>query len=127
MDYSRINSDGWMHSDSMKFAINPVDEDGEYYMKLGLRSDNIYPYMDLVLVVDRTIYPRQTMKSDTVHFDLVSTNGHSRGNGVNIYQYLFDVDTLYLDKGDSVSISIRHLMMQDSLKGISDIGIELRK
>lgn len=127
MDYAHVASAGWMRADSMCFSVDSVSEDGEYYLKLGLRSDNRYPYMDIAVVIERKIFPRETCHRDTVFLDLISPNGHSRGTGVNVYQYLFDVDTLYLDKGDSVSVSVRHIMKKDSLQGISDVGIELRK
>lgn len=126
-DYAHVDDIGWRRADSVMFSVDSVSEDGEYYLKLGMRSDNRYPFMDIAVVVERRIFPRETLHRDTIFLDLINPNGHSRGKGVNVYQYLFDIDTLYLDKGDSVAVSVKHIMTTDTLTGISDIGIELRR
>lgn len=127
MDYAHVSSDGWRRSDTLHFSIPRMKEAGDYCLFLGLRSDNDYPYMNASVIVEQKLMPEGHIFVDTVKIDLTRSNGRSRGTGVNLYQFMTEVDTLYLDVDDSLEISIRHDIKTDTLRGISDVGVELMK
>lgn len=127
LDYVHAPSDGWKRADTIHFNVSPLKEAGDYCLRLGLRSDNDYPFMNIAVIVEQQLLPDGHLFIDTIKCDLTRSNGRSRGMGVNLYQYVVDIDTIYLDMDDSLAISIRHDIKCDTLKGISDIGIELVK
>ncbi len=114
---------GWEKNDRLSFSIPAAEEDGVYTTELGLRINATYPFMGLTLIVDQHILPADTTLSDTLHCDLIDTNGNTRGQGVNLYQYRFRIGEHPLHQGDSLQVSVRHDMKREILPGISDIGL----
>ncbi len=114
---------GWEKNDRLSFSVPAAKEDGVYTTDLGLRINATYPFMGLTLIVDHHILPADTTVSDTLHCDLIDTNGNTCGQGVNFYQYQFHVGEIPLHQGDSLQVSVRHDMKREILPGVSDIGL----
>ena len=118
---------GWEKNDSLVFTIPKIKDTGEYILSLQMRTNNSFPFMNVVLIADRKIIPKGTSSSDTLICHLSDNKGNSLGTGINIYQYRFHVNSLRLDVGDSLRITIRHDMKREILPGISDIGMTLSR
>lgn len=114
---------GWEKNDRLSFSVPAAKEDGTYTTDIGLRINATYPFMGLTLIVDQHILPTDITISDTLHCDLIDTDGNTRGQGVNFYQYQFHVGEQALHQGDSLQVSVRHDMKREILPGISDIGL----
>lgn len=118
---------GWEKNDSLAFRIPAMKEGGNYKLQLQMRTDNSFPFMSVVLIVDQKILPENKVFSDTLNCRLTDEKGHTLGNGINLYQYKFDIAERNLNEGDSLYITIRHDMKREMLPGISDIGIVMNK
>ncbi len=118
---------GWEKNDSLAFAIPALAESGEYAMQLQMRTDNSFPFMSVVLIIDQKVMPEGRTYSDTLNCRVTDERGHTLGSGINIYQYAFDVADRHLNKGDSVYVTVRHDMKREMLPGISDVGIVLSR
>lgn len=115
---------GWEKNDVLSFNVSPVSE-GTYREELGLRIDKSYPFMGLCLVIKQTILPSGYVHSDTLNCNLIDQNGNNKGPGLSYYQYTFHVNTLRLQEGDSLNITVKHNMKREIMPGIADVGIRL--
>ena len=125
--YNHTPLTGWERNDTLTFGIKPMADDGVYKEELGLRINELYPFMKLTLVVEQEIIPSGIIRYDTLSCQLVHKNGDVKSNGVNYYQYNYHVTNLSLNKGDSVTVRVRHNMKREIMPGISDIGIKLSR
>ena len=122
--YEHAPVSGWEKNDVLSFCVSPVSE-GTYREELGLRIDKSYPFMGLCLVIKQTILPSGYEHSDTLNCNLIDEDGNNKGPGLSYYQYNFHVNTLRLQEGDSLHITVKHNMKREIMPGISDIGIRL--
>lgn len=125
--YASTPISGWEKNDTLSFDIRPVSGTDTYYMWLGLRTSEDYPFTAVTLIVEQHIYPKDTIVNDTVNCKITDRHGNASGSGVNFYQYRFPVNSLQLQDGDSIHIRVRHDMKREILPGISDVGISLRR
>jgi gliding motility-associated lipoprotein GldH len=118
---------GWERNDTLSFAVRPMENDGVFKEEVGLRINDSYPFMDLCLIVEQTVFPANITRSDTLNCKLVDSNGKAKGKGLSYYQFNFHLTDLQLVKGDSLHVSIRHNMKREILPGIADIGLRLSR
>lgn len=118
---------GWERNDTLTFNIAPMQETSLYMEDIGVRITGEYPFKGLSLIVEQTVYPSNTMITDTLNCNLVDDIGHAHGKGINHYQYLFPLTTLKLNKGETVHVAIRHCMKREILPGITDVGLKLSR
>ena len=118
---------GWERNDTLTFNSAPMQETSLYMEDIGVRITGEYPFKGLSLIVEQTVYPSNTMITDTLNCNLVDDIGHAHGKGINHYQYQFPLTTLKLNKGESVHVAIRHCMKREILPGITDIGLKLSR
>lgn len=118
---------GWEKNDSLAFSIPSLEETGNYGLQLQMRTDNSFPFMSVVLIIDQKVIPGDTIYSDTLNCHVTDERGHTKGSGINIYQHEFSISNRHLNKGDSLYITVRHDMKREMLPGISDIGLVLSK
>lgn len=124
--YEHAPVNGWEKNDALSFDISPVSV-GTYREELGLRIDKSYPFMGLCLVIKQTILPSGYVHSDTLNCNLIDEDGNNKGPGLSYYQYNFHVNTLRLQEGDSLNITVKHNMKREIMPGIVDVGIRLDK
>ncbi len=126
--YESTSVRGWERNDTISFQTEAVPEAGSYVEEVGVRISGDYPFMAVSLIVEQTVLPSGKTYTDTLACELIDENGKATGgNGVNHYQYLFPLNTLQLQKGESVHVSIRHCMKREILPGILDIGLKVSK
>jgi len=118
---------GWERNDTVSFGVPAVDAQGLYDVTLKMRTDNSFPFTNVMLVVDQTVIPSHKRYSDTLYCAVANRSGHSLGNGINLYHHEFHVAQRRLNAGDSLYISVRHNMMREILPGITDVGIMVRR
>jgi gliding motility-associated lipoprotein GldH len=125
--YCHTSLSGWDKTDTLSFAVPPVDIAGKYAENVALRFTSSYPFQTLNLIVEQRVKPGKTVMRDTINCVLIDKSGHVNGKGLNYLQCDVPLDYIDLQKGQSVSISIRHNMRREILPGISDIGVRLYK
>ena len=124
--YGSVSVDGWEPGDTVVLRVPPLEQGGAYAMHLGLRTSNTvsYPFRELWLAVKQEWAPGQTI-IDTLQCTLATPAGDASGKGVSLNQYEFALPERQLAKGDSARICINHILRQDLLLGITDVGIRL--
>ncbi|MCI7378169.1 MAG: gliding motility lipoprotein GldH [Bacteroidales bacterium] len=124
--YGSVLVNGWESGDTVVLRVPPLEQGGAYAMQLGLRTSNTvsYPFRELWLSVKQEWASGQTI-IDTLQCTLATPAGDASGKGVSLNQYEFALPVRQLAKGDSARICINHIMRQDLLLGITDVGIRL--
>ena len=65
--YEPIPVAGWEKTDTIMFGVPPIDEDGLYNIRLGLRTTGQYPFMSITLIAEmQTIAVTDTMNEKPV-------------------------------------------------------------
>ena len=133
--YAHMQQTEWNREDSVHFMVPAMKEPGRYQMETDLRITRQYPFMGMTLIIDRTVISpaekshlrKRTFHADTIHCQLTDKSGRSMGRGVSYLQYEYPVSTFNLNEGDSMVICVRHNMKQETLAGVSDIGVSMKK
>lgn len=125
--YEHTLLSGWERNDTLTFCVPGMEGGGSYAEDIGVCINGKYPFRDICLVIEQTIFPSQTVYLDTLDCSLIDKQGHAIGQGISQYQYLFPLRRLQLEKGDSLRIAIRHDMKREILPGIANIGVKLSK
>lgn len=123
--YNHTPIAGWEKTDELAYDVPPLPAAGRYGIDLGLRTNGLFPYTSLTLVVEQTVFPSKAQRIDTLTCKLVGKDGSIKGRGVTYYQYHFHVSQLLLRANDSLHIAVKHNMQREILPGIADIGIAI--
>lgn len=117
--YQPVNSTGWHRSDTLFYQLpSPISKDNNLQYEIGIRHEATYKYQDLWLTVNQ----------DTLHLYLSDAIGYWKGDGIgNIRQYTHTFQ-LAGEMEDSIrEFKITHIMEENPLPGICDIGIRIMK
>ena len=104
------------------FEYSIPDVSTSYQMLLYLRHTERYPYQNMWIFVENA------GRKDTIEFYLADDRGQWLGdkhNGFIEMPVLLEENILFLDTG-TYEISIQQAMRDTLLKGVSDVGIEIR-
>jgi gliding motility-associated lipoprotein GldH len=123
--FEHTSIEGWDRSDTLYFQIPQVAEEGDYDGELEVRITDDFPFVSMDVVIERTILPSGQKHSETLTCRLIDNQGRPLGEGVSEYQNCFPLQTLHLQRGDSVAVSVYHFMRHETLKGIADVGIRM--
>ena len=125
--YAHTPIEGWEDSDTLLFAVGPVDDAALYDETVGLRTCSRYPFKELILIVDQQVMPAGTLLSDTLRCRLTHEDGSPINRGFNFYESSFPLRTVTLQEGDSLTVRIHHYMKRELLPGIADIGVSVKR
>lgn len=123
--FRHISEPGWDKTDTLHFDIAPLPVDGNYQLHAELRTDKDYPFQQLTIEVEETVYPSKETHHDVIVCDLVSETGVIQGDGISFFQYQFHVRDLSLHRGDSIHLSLTHKMKREIMPSIADVGVRL--
>lgn len=125
--YLSVDNDGWTRQDTLVFTTDPMEHAGNYIEEVGLRINSTFPFTALTLIVEQQASPSDLSRIDTLYVILTDKEGTVQGDGISLYQYSQPLPPMKLLKGDTLTVAIRHDMLRQQLKGITDIGFTLRK
>ena len=123
--YEDTLESGWEKNDQLFFDVASMASDATCQEELALRISNKYPFMQLTLIVEQTVFPAGRHMTDTLECNLIDKQGNAIGKGVSQYNYLFPLRTLPLYRGDSLHLTVHHDMKREIMPGITGVGIKL--
>ncbi len=126
-EYRTLPAEGWRPADTLAFDVDRLQKDGCYAVEVLLRTSSLrpYPYRQLWLELRLQWDAPQTAAPDTLVCTLVTAKGKSLGTGVTQSQYAFVLDTLRFSSAAKGRILVRHIMSDESLPGITEVGLRL--
>lgn len=125
--YHSFDQMQWGRKDTVIFNQQFEDSLRKYPVILETRKDVKYPYKDLWIEVKIMDNDSVCMQTDTIHLFLNDPNGKPIGKGFGtLYQQSDTIYPLFRPLNSSEkTFRIRHLMEDEFLFGISDIGIHI--
>lgn len=126
--YQPVKNRCLLRSDTLHFNTDTLRHDGRYQFTCGIRTRRDYPFQDLNMLVERRIFRNKEMimqKTEQVVYHIVSPSGKPLGDGTGTRQHTVLLRDLLLKTGDSIAVSMQHCMKQDSLVGVSDVGLQV--
>jgi len=125
--YEHIEIDGWERTDTLKFRIADIIADGDYDEVIGMRIDGSYPFTSVTLIAEQHSPSYGLLRTDTLECRLTDNEANFTGTGSTYLSYEFPLATLRLQQADTLDVKLYHTMLRQSLNGITDVGLTLRK
>jgi len=130
--YQHLSGEEWNRQNILTYNIPTVHAHDVYKTNVGVRFNDDYSYRNLALEVRQTIHRRDTLSRDTIieyidtiHFSVYDNKGKLQGAGLFSRQLNSDVRIFSMNEGDSLVVSLRHIMHDAVLYGIEDAGVNL--
>lgn len=113
--YQPVNHTGWHKNDTIVYTFDSLITTKELMLEIGIRHTDSYLYRDIWL----------TINQDTVHIYLTDSKGHWNGKGIGeLRSFIHKLPSNHFN--DSIKeIRITHIMTDNPLTGIHDIGIRI--
>lgn len=120
--YQPVQPSGWDKEDTICYTYPSTESSAPLQMEIGIRHKDSYSYRDIWLSIV------QQEQVDTVHLYLANENGNWKGNGIGEIRLYAEELPIPITPKDSIhTIQITHIMEEDTLKGIHDIGIRIKE
>jgi gliding motility-associated lipoprotein GldH len=129
-DYQEVDNDEWLSANKLSFPVEIEDNKSTYTLQYLARYTKDYPYYNLYLkrsILDSTGKPLSSKLQGMYLFD--EKSGAPKGSGWgNKYDHtiLSDSNITFPYKG-KYTIQLQQYMRQDTIAGISDMGISILK
>lgn len=123
--YKPVPVGGWERHDTVRFDLPRVEKDIDGILFIGLRTAAHVGIQDVVLAVEQRFESPSTFRLDTIRYPLSDAEGFALTPGVNHHQYEDLQLPIRLLKGQSGTVSIRHLMSHEAISGITEVGIRI--
>lgn len=123
--YKSLPADGWDRRDTVCFQLAKAKEDVCGTLTIGLRTKAHVGIRDIVLAVEQCNEKSEVIRRDTLRCPLTNAEGDALSGGVNLRQYETQGLPFLMREGKSASIRIHHLMRQETMQGITELGIRL--
>ena len=125
-EFQALPPHGW-EVDSVKvFSPNLADTMGDYQIQIILRHTDRYPYQNLWLFVDIK-HDSILLRRDTIETMMANDHGEWYGKGCSKYT----LPTIYWESlplsAGSYQVFVQQAMREDTLRGISDVGLRVIK
>ncbi|MDA3879106.1 MAG: gliding motility lipoprotein GldH [Prolixibacteraceae bacterium] len=117
------------HADSLlTFRFSIDDTVSLYNINISTRNLGAYPYSNIWFFIN-IVAPDSSMIADTVEYQLAEASGKLLGTGTGgVYSNQFSFrENVFFPVSGIYEISIQHGMRNESLKGISDVGLVIEK
>lgn len=125
--YKPLPEEGWERRDTVCFALPQTEQDISGTLAIGLRMTAPVGMQDIVLAVEQSLETPAAHRCDTVRCPLTDAEGYALGQGVNTIQYETPHIPFFLCKGQSGTVRIRHLMTDETVPGITELGIRVSR
>lgn len=132
--YQSVNG-AWSKSDVKSFTVAQEDILSGYNLFLNVRNNKEYAFSNLFVIVS-VEQPNQTIWVDTLEYQMAKPDGTLLGTGFSDIKenklwvkenYVFPTKGEYTFKVEQVVREIGDVEGVESLKGISEIGIQIEK
>lgn len=127
LQYRRLGLEGWERSDTLVFDLPEMKEGGEYLPSVLIRTGNLFPYSKLWLCYELELECPKLVLRDTMCVEFASQDVGIVTNGLIVRKYGQSSRPVCLTAGQRGRVRIYHLMMQEVMPGIMEVGTEIRR
>jgi gliding motility-associated lipoprotein GldH len=123
-----LKNSEWKSTDTLFYTFDSKDTLAAYDFYFEIRNTTDYDMQNLYLFIT-AYYPGDTYSRDTAECILAAPDGQWYGKGMGKHRdnrFLFRKGVRFRKPGNYV-IAVNQAMRKDMLKGISDVGILIKK
>lgn len=124
-EFQPVDAHQWRCTDTLRFVPDTATLAATNELSLSLRLGQQFAYRDLWLVCEQRSDSLLRPHRDTVHFILADARGRWQTTGVVLHEALLHVRNINLDKKESPEFLVYHIMREQGIQGIFDIGLRL--
>ncbi len=126
--YLHPSKDGWRKSDTLTFKAPITDSLATYHISVEVRNREDYPYSNFYLFISHNTQDSTVFVTDTVEYALADKAGNWLGTGWgNFYQSAHSYISISPKRSGNLVFKVTHGMRDETLKGINDVGIEIKR
>lgn len=125
--YKPLPADGWDKRDTICFDVPKAEMDIDGTLHVGLRTTANIGMREVVLAVEQSSETASLCRCDTIRYPLTDAEGNALSKGVNMHQYETQHIPFHIQKGQSCTVRIHHLMVKELVPGISEVGIRISR
>lgn len=127
-EYRALDDTCWSRSDTLMFIYDRSHESGVagYELTFEARVDASYAYKNIVASVLVNGKQETEIFADTLVCEVYDGNGNPNGATAGIL-YQVSSEPIYIDaiEGDTLFMRVSHIMDNDELGGVYDVGLRL--
>ena len=121
-EYQPIKNKIWEQSAEYSFVFDIKDNTMPYNVSLQIRHNDHYPYQNLWILYE--LSHDSIVWKDTIECMLADDFGKWKGKGLTLFQCQFNLrENYHFPDTGRYTVSIRHGMREEGLKGVEDVGI----
>lgn len=131
--FKQVSSSSWSPKDTVSFVYEGVNKpgSGETALKMSaqVRYNTDYKYKNLIMRVE-TIRIADTLllSVDTLHCQIYDDSGYRLGSTAgSLYQNVSNDVFIEASPSDTLMLRLSHIMSDESLAGVCDVGLKLTK
>ncbi|MBO7347166.1 MAG: hypothetical protein IKM92_06050 [Bacteroidaceae bacterium] len=118
-------NEGWKHTDTLVYDIPEIQETRNYGLQIQARTGTRFPYRAMWIAYKMELEIPNAIICDTVRIDMSNNGKYLDASGVTLFSINGEVKPIHLTKGQKGKLKLIHLMSQETLPHIHDIGIKL--
>lgn len=122
--YKPLPAEGWERRDTICFDLPQASQNFNGTLTIGLRTKTFISMQEVVLAVEQYNKTSGTCHCDTVRYPLTDADGFALVKGVNNHQYETQHLSFSVKEGQSITVRIHHLMRNEIVQGITELGIK---
>lgn len=125
--YQPTSSVGWLSSDTLSYEIPIKSTTTPLYFQSEVRYTAQYPYINLSIELTHHLRDSSKIQRDTLHYQLMDNEGKRGANNWScLYESTLPLQVSVQDTG-IYQVKIRHIMQNDTLPGIHDVGMKIMR
>lgn len=131
--FKQVSSSSWSPKDTVSFVYEGVNKPGSggtaLKMSAQVRYNTDYKYKNLIMRVE-TIRIADTLllSVDTLHCQIYDDSGYRLGSTAgSLYQNVSNDVFVEASPSDTLMLRLSHIMSDESLAGVCDVGLKLTK
>ena len=131
--FKQVSSSSWSPKDTVSFVYEGVNKPGSggtaHKMSAQVRYNTDYKYKNLIMRVE-TIRISDTLllSVDTLHCQIYDDSGYRLGSTAgSLYQNVSNDVFIEASPSDTLMLRLSHIMSDESLAGVCDVGLKLTK
>lgn len=127
--YHHIGAGGWKRNDTLSLELPITDTlSRAFHLQVVVRNNNRFPYQELPLCVSYAPSGSGDWTTASLHFALAGEKGKWKGAGWSgLYQSVLFLETIETKGEGGYQFRITHLLANEILPGITDVGVQLKK
>lgn len=124
-EFQPVDAHRWHCTDTLRFLPDTSTLASTCELSMSLRLGEQFAYRDLWLVCEQRSDSLLRPHRDTIHFILADARGRWQTSGVVLHETSQRVRTITFSKNESPEFLVYHIMREQEIQGIYDIGLRL--